>query len=239
MGCLSSSFASVLINGSPTLEFPITKGIRQGDPLSPFLFIIAMEGLNVALKTACNKGLFRGVQLPNLGPSISNLFYADDAIFMGDWEINNIRNLSKILRCFHATSGLQVNFHKSKLFGIGTSHNQASQWARSLGCVAGSLPFIYLGVPVGANMSHKKHWQPVIDRFSNKLSGWKARNLYFGGRLTLVKSVLSSLPTYDFSLFNAPRCVIDQLEQIRRHFLWGSTYNKKKINWVAWSQVMY
>ncbi|XP_042753081.1 secreted RxLR effector protein 78-like [Lactuca sativa] len=82
-GCLSSARASVLLNGSATKEFPLSKGVRQGDPLSPFLFIIVMEGLNVAVKSACQKSLFCGIKIPKDGPSISHLFYADEAIFCG------------------------------------------------------------------------------------------------------------------------------------------------------------
>lgn len=82
MGCLSSARASVLTNGSASKEFQLSKGVRQGDPLSPFLFILAMEGFNVAMKSACQKSLFHGVDIPNGGPSISHLFYTDDAIFI-------------------------------------------------------------------------------------------------------------------------------------------------------------
>jgi len=88
-GCLESSRASVIINGSATKEFPISKGVRQGDPLSPFLFIIAMEGLNIALKTTRQNFLFHGIQIPNGGPTLSHLFYADDALFVGKWESSN------------------------------------------------------------------------------------------------------------------------------------------------------
>lgn len=84
MCCLSSSRASVLVNRAPTDDFLITRGVRQGDPLSPFLFILAMEGLNIAIKSACEKSILRGINLPRSGPSISHLFYANDAIFMGE-----------------------------------------------------------------------------------------------------------------------------------------------------------
>lgn len=72
-GCLSSSRASVLVNGAPTREFEISKAVRQGDPLSPFLFIIAMEGINVAMTEAKEKGIFSGINIPNNGPNISHL----------------------------------------------------------------------------------------------------------------------------------------------------------------------
>ncbi|XP_023766991.1 uncharacterized mitochondrial protein AtMg01250-like [Lactuca sativa] len=85
-GCLRSSRASILVNGSPTNEFEFGRGIRQGDPLSPFLFIIAMEGLNIAMKEATGKGIFKGKKIPNSALCVSHLFYADDALFVGGME---------------------------------------------------------------------------------------------------------------------------------------------------------
>lgn len=208
-GCLLSARASVLVNGSPTAEFRITKGVRQGDPLSPLLFIIAMEGLNVALKPAVEKGIFQGIQIHRNGPVLSHLFYADDALFMGEWSKVNLKNLARILKCFHVSSGLRVNFNKSKVFGTGASATETSQWASILGYEAGTMPFKYLGVTVGANMNQAKYWTPIIEKFKSKLSGWKSRTLSFGGRLTLVKVVLGNLPTYFMSLFRAPKGVVE------------------------------
>lgn len=122
------------------------------------------------------------------------------------------------------------------MFGVGVSMRETSRMAAPLGCEPATLPFTYLGVPVGANMNLKKNWQPIIDRFNGKLSSWKAKSLSFGGRLTLIKSVLGNLPTYFFSLFVAPMGVISTLERIRRKSLWGETENNKKINWVTWEK---
>lgn len=236
-GCLSSSRASVLVNGSPTKEFSMSRGVRQGDPLSPFLFIIAMEGLNVAMKAARDKGLYTGIHIPNSDCVISHLFYADDAIFVGEWSRRNIKNLARILRCFHVSSGLKVNFHKSKLFGLRSNPQETIRWSNVLGCEAGTLPFKYLGVTVGANMKLSKNWKPLIDRFRSKLSDWKAKTLSFGGRLTLIKSVLGNLPTYYLSLFKAPKGVLSELERLRRRFLWGGGESSKKIHWVSWKSI--
>lgn len=156
-GCLTSSMSSVLINESPTGEFPISQGVRQGDPLSPFLFITAMEGLNIAINNAYSKSLINGIKLPNDGPRLSHLFYTDNAIFVGEWCSESIKNLSRILKCFHISSGLKVNFLKSRLFGMGVSSHEVQQLARILGCTEGTFPFTYPGVPVGANMALKKN----------------------------------------------------------------------------------
>ena len=90
-GSISTARVSVLVNGSPTNEFQMGKGVRQGDPLAPFLFVLAVEGLNVAMKEAQNKGIFRGVQFDNSNEDVSNVQFADDAIFMGEWEAENAK----------------------------------------------------------------------------------------------------------------------------------------------------
>jgi len=82
-GCLESAKASVLLNGNPTKEFQVHRGLRQGDPLSPFLFILAMEGLYVAMEDTVHHSLYKEVNVGNLQILVSHLFYADDAIFVG------------------------------------------------------------------------------------------------------------------------------------------------------------
>lgn len=93
--CLSSARVSVLINGSAATEFSMERGVRQGDPLSPFLFIIAVKGLHMAMEMAKEKGLFQGIKLPQDGPVISHLQYADDVIFMGSWSIENAKKINQ------------------------------------------------------------------------------------------------------------------------------------------------
>lgn len=148
-------------------------------------------------------------------------------------------NLARILRCFHIVSGLKVNFSKSKVYGPCVLDRDVERGANILGCEVGVLPFKYLGGPVGANMNLKKHWKPIIDRFNSKLSSWKARSMSFGGRVTLIKVVLGSLPNYYLSLFKAPAGIIEQLEGIRRKFLWGvgGSENCRKIPWIAWDKI--
>lgn len=220
-GCLSSSRVSALINGSPTLEFQMFRGVRQGDPLAPFLFIIGMEALNVALKEAIHAGIFEGIQLPNGGPMISNLFYADDAIFVGNWSKRNALNLMRILRCFYIASGLKINLSKTSLFGIGVHQQEVIEMANVLNCSSGDLPFNFLGLPVGKSMNRKASWQSMVDKFQSRLSRWKAATLSSAGRVMLCKSVLGSLGIYLFSLFKVPDAILSQLEGIRSTFFWG------------------
>ena len=94
------SQASILINGSTTKEFDIKRGVRQGDYLAPFLFILTMEGLSITLRKACDQHLFQGIPLPNSDTSLSHLIYVDDVTFIGEWPKMNLINLNGILRCF-------------------------------------------------------------------------------------------------------------------------------------------
>lgn len=207
-GCLSSARASVLVNGSPTGEFVASRDLRQGDPFSPFLFSIVMEGLSVSVRAASNCGLFHGIQLPHDGPKLTHCLYADDALFLGEWSLRNTKNLSWILKCFHLAFGLKVNFHKSSLFGLGTTGAEEELATNILHCRKGTLPFHHLGIPVGDNPNRLNCWNPVIEKFKRKLSVWRAKVLSFGGRLTLVKSVLGSLPIYYMSIFKIPKLII-------------------------------
>lgn len=156
---------------------------------------------------------------------------------MGKWSIANTKNLARILRCFHAASGLKVNFNKSKVFGIGVSDEIISQSARILGCEAGSFPFQFLGVPVGANMNRIKNWDVIVEKFNSKMSIWKAKSLSFGGRVTLLQAVLNSLPIYYFSIFKVPAGVLTKLEKIRRKFLWNGGGQGSRIHWASWEQI--
>ncbi|GJU60063.1 putative RNA-directed DNA polymerase, eukaryota, reverse transcriptase zinc-binding domain protein [Tanacetum coccineum] len=191
--CLNSSRASILINGSPTSEFSIKRGLRQGDPLSPFLFILVMEGLHNAFEEAVGNGLITGVNIKNSTINVSHLFYADDVIITTDWNAKDMDNIIRVLHVFYLASGLKINIHKSNIYGIGVNKDEVLSMASNAGCIAGDIPFNYLGLPIGSNMKSIASWKTLVDRFHMRLSSWKANLLSIGGRLTLIKSVLGSL----------------------------------------------
>ena len=110
--------------------------------------------------------------------------------------------------------------------------------ARWMRCGIGEFPFTYLGLPIGVCMRKENAWRMVVEKFKKRLSEWKARSMSFGGRLTLVKSVLGSLPLYYFSMFRVPSGVINNLERIRKDFFWGGVGDSKKMSWVKWDWVL-
>nr|GEW55628.1 RNA-directed DNA polymerase, eukaryota [Tanacetum cinerariifolium] len=208
-GNLNSGKASILVNGSLSSEFYFHRGLKQGDPLAPFLFILIMESLHLSFSRAVEAGIFTGFRIDN-SLMISHLFYVDDAIFIGECQI----------------------------LGMGIPKSVVSVAAKDLGCSVMKAPFMYLGVMVGGNMSLVKAWDTTIDSLLKRLSKWKLKTLSIGRRLTLLKSVLGSSLIYNLSLFKVPKTVLNKMENLRRNFFSGNQEGDRKISWVKWHTVL-
>ncbi|GJT43312.1 RNA-directed DNA polymerase, eukaryota, reverse transcriptase zinc-binding domain protein [Tanacetum coccineum] len=180
---------------------------------------------------------FNGIKLSS-SLSISHLFYADDAVFIGQWCDGNISTLIHVLECFYRASGLRINMSKSKILGVNVDSDKVKGAASKLGCLILKTPFTYLGSKVGGSMSRVHAWNEVIDRVKNRLSKWKMKTLSIGGRLTLLKSVLGSIPIFHMSIYRAPLSVLRTLESIRSKFFKGHDINSNKASWVNWKKVL-
>uniref|UniRef100_A0A2N9EU99 ubiquitinyl hydrolase 1 n=1 Tax=Fagus sylvatica TaxID=28930 RepID=A0A2N9EU99_FAGSY len=204
----------VLVNGSPSGFFSSSPGLRQGDPLSPLLFLLVMEVLSRILRKMVEDGFLTGFSVG--------------------------RDL--VLTFFEAVTGLRVNLRKSEMVPVGDVPNLRAL-ADIMGCRIGSLPMSYLGMPLGANFKSKTVWNSILEKMECKLAGWKSLYLSKGGRLMLLKSTLSSLPTYYLSLFTIPVSVANRIERIQRNFLWGSYrdgVNHHLVNWdIVCSPIRY
>ncbi|KAK2409977.1 hypothetical protein QL285_045372 [Trifolium repens] len=178
--CIFQSSMSVLVNGSPTEDFMVGKGLRQGDPLSPFLFLIVAEGLTGLMCKAIQNNVFQGYKVSN------NLLFhtrqfADDTIIMGEGNWNNLWTIKTVLRSFEIVSGLKVNFYKSKLYGVNLDDNFLRASSSFLHCEVDSIPFRFLGIPVGANPRRSATWSPILESIKKRLGVWNGRNLSIGG----------------------------------------------------------
>nr|GFB28195.1 putative RNA-directed DNA polymerase, eukaryota, reverse transcriptase zinc-binding domain protein [Tanacetum cinerariifolium] len=132
-GSLNSGKASILVNGSPSSEFHFHRGLKQGDPLAPFLFILIMEYLHLSFSRAVEAGIFTGFRIDN-SLMISHLFYADDAVFIGEWSNENLKGILNILSCFSLLSRMSINLKKSQILGMGILESVVSVAAKDLGC---------------------------------------------------------------------------------------------------------
>ncbi|GKA50750.1 RNA-directed DNA polymerase, eukaryota [Tanacetum coccineum] len=236
-GCLDSAMGSALINGSPTMEFQFHKGLKQGDPLSQFLFILVIESLHISFNRVLDADLYKGISINN-SLTISHLFYANDAIFVSKWDINNIKTIVNVLNGFFMDLGLKINIHKSKLAGIGVSKENIDFAANIMGCSTSSPPFNYLGIKVGAPMSRLNSWKDITAKISLRLSEWKLKSLSIGGRYTLLKSVFTSIPIYHMSLFKVPAGNLKEMESLRRNLFNGMDRSEKKMVWIRWEKLL-
>jgi len=147
-----------------------------------------------------------------------NLQFADDTLLLGVKSWANVRALRAVLLLFEAMSGLKVNFNKSMLVGVNISDSWLVEAATILNCKVGKVPFLYLGLSIGGDPRRLAFWDPVMHTIKSKLPSWKSRFLSYGGRLTLLKSVLTSLTVYALSFFKALSGIISSIESLFNFF---------------------
>ena len=235
--CVSTVRYSVIVNGSPTGFFDSSRGLRQGDPLSPLLFLVIMEVLSRMLRRTEEGGFIRGFCAGRTDEvCISHLLYADDTIIFCDAEPEQLLYIQMVLTCFEAVTGLRVNMNKSEMVQVGTVPD-FPRLAALLSCKIGTLPMNYLGMPLWAPHNALSMWDPILKKIERRLAGWKKLYLSKGRRLTLLKSTLSSMPTYFMSLFPIPVKVARRIEFLQRNFLWDGLGESYKHHLVAWNKV--
>jgi hypothetical protein len=232
--CISSAKFSVLVNGSPYSFFSSSRGLRQGDPLSPLLFMFVMEALSRMITAAVSGGVLDGFRVGDA--SFSHLLFADDTLIFCDASSSKIQSLRSLLLLFEAVSGLKVNLAKSSIILVGNVAN-VGRLADILECEVAYLPVMYLGLPLGVPYKSTRIWDGVILKVETRLASWKRLYLSKGGRVTLIKSTLSNLPTYYMSLFPIPVSVASRIEKLQRDFLWGGMVEDFKYHLVSWEKV--
>ncbi|GJY45761.1 RNA-directed DNA polymerase, eukaryota, reverse transcriptase zinc-binding domain protein [Tanacetum coccineum] len=147
-------------------------------------------------------------------------------------------SLVRVLDYFFRASGLRINMCKSKIMGVNVEDGMVKNATSKLGCLVLKTPFTYLGTKVEGNMSRKQAWIEVVDKVLSRLSRWKMKLLSIGGRLTLLKSVLGSMPIFHMSIFKVPSSILKSLESIRSRFFNGQDPKSNKASWVKWNKVL-
>ena len=214
---MSIVYFSILINGVSAGFFRSSRGLRQGDPLSPYLFVLGMDILRRLVNKAMEGNFLFGCKIRGVREEeeleVSHLLYADDTLLFCKDNPDQLACLGWILMWFEALLGLKINLRKSEIFPIGGRENIEVLTAE-LGCKANSLPTTYLGLPLGASHKSVRVWDPIEERFRRRLATWKRQYISKGGRVTLIRSTLSNLPIYFMLLFRIPSLVCKRLKKI-------------------------
>jgi hypothetical protein len=161
----SSALFSILINGIPSKPFPPSRGIRQGDPLSSFLFIIMVEGLSRAIKAAIIDHSLSGLTPHGISPPISHSQFVDDILLMGVPTTREALRIRSIINLFCEASGMEVNLSKSQIFFFNTPIQIQRHLTQLLGFTRSVLPSIYLGIPLIDNPLRNTSWDSLLSRF--------------------------------------------------------------------------
>jgi hypothetical protein len=215
----SSGTSAVLLNGVPSKVFHCRRGVRQGDPLSPLLFVLAADFLQNILNYAKAQGLISlPIDLPH-SQEFLILQYADDTLVFLNGIARELFFLKALLNSFAEFTGLKVNYSKSMMVPINIPDDRFDILASTFGCTKGSLPFTYLGLPLSLTKPTVADFWPIVTRCERRLVSTSAF-LSQAGRLELVNSVFSALPTFAMCTFLLPKTVIAQVDKYRKHCLW-------------------
>ncbi|KAJ4779711.1 RNA-directed DNA polymerase (reverse transcriptase)-related family protein [Rhynchospora pubera] len=234
----SGAKVTIAINGSTSGFITPTRGLRQGCPMSPYSFIIAMELFTRLMNKMERLGIIEGIKLAHTSPVLTHLIYADDLVVLGRAEQREFDSIKEYLACFGQVSGLIVNPAKSKIwFSRACGDEEVLRATNALQANEAQDEERYLGALLAGNSSAKKTGQLILDKMRAKLAGWKTHMLSHAGRLVLLKSVLMSLPVYYMSVERLPKGIIKEMNSLMAKFFWGKTGQQRYMAMVAWRKI--
>ncbi|CAJ2652147.1 unnamed protein product [Trifolium pratense] len=234
---LNSAHVSISINGAQHGYFKCRRGVRQGDPLSPLLFCLAEEVLSRGISKLVIDGKVDLIKSSRNTYIPSHCLYADDIMVFCRGKLSCIQAFKNLFTEYANCSGQIINVSKSTLYSGGISQVRLAHIANLIGFNIGSLPFIYLGVPIFKGKPKTRYFYPIADRIKSKLSAWKASLLSIAGRVQLVKSVIQSMLVYSISVYSWPVSILKSIETWTRNFIWSGDINQKKLVTVSWKRV--
>ena len=230
---LFTSSTRFLLNGIPNAPIKHGRGLRQGDPLSPLLFVIAMDPLQKLLDLATEKGHLS--RLRGRTTQIRASMYADDTAIFVKPTREDILAMAELLTLFGEASGLKTNFQKSKIIPIRCEGLNLNEILAGSPTEISCFPTKYLGLPLTHQRLRRVDFQPLVDKTVSKLTAWNGRQINPVGRSTLVKAVLTSQAVYFLTSLRAPKETIKDIDRQRKRFLWAGaetlTGGKCKVNW--------
>jgi hypothetical protein len=235
MRCVTNVRYAVRVNGELTAPVVPSRGIRQGDPISPYLFLLCTEGLSSLLFLKESLGVLQGVRNGRSGPPISHLLFADDSIFFARSDRKSVEALKDTLHVYCQGSGQKINIDKSSIFfGLRCDGQVKADVMNQLGVSNEALQDTYLGMPTGIGRSPTGSFRSIVDRAWKHMNGWSDRPPSRAGKEALLKAVIQAIPTYIMSCFQIPVSTCDSFRKAIADYWWGIEAGKKKMHWRSW-----
>jgi ribonuclease HI len=238
MYCVTTVTYSVIINGAPEGCIKPCRGIRQGDPISPYLFLLCAEALSSNFTAAGITGAFRGVPTSPKGPRLNHLFFADDSLVFCRATIHDWNCLTRMLEGYEKASGQKMNREKTSIFFSRNTKIEDKEAILQLSGIPATQRYDkYLGLPALVGKSRVREFEGLVEKVRKRVNDWKVNFLSQAGKEVLLKAVVQAIPTYTMSLFLLPKALCKEINLIMGKFWWGHKSNDKKIHWMSWAKM--
>jgi hypothetical protein len=239
MRCVTTANYRIKVNGQATKVFSPTRGLRQGDPLSPYLFVICAEGLTALLKEAEGRGVLSGLKICPRAPSLSHLFFADDSVMLMKARREEAVVLKEILQLYENCSGQCINVEKSSLLFSANAKQRDKEMVKvELGIVSESWNEKYLGMPVYIGKSKRKAFAYIKDKIWKAIQGWLLKLLSRAGKEVMIKAVAQAIPTFVMSCFYLTKSFCDELSAMIAKYWWSQQDKENKMHWISWRKLI-
>ncbi|XP_019191707.1 PREDICTED: uncharacterized protein LOC109186235 [Ipomoea nil] len=239
MLCVSTVSYSIQVNGEAVGTVCPTRGIRQGDPLSPYLFIICAEGLSILLQQAEARGDIHSVRVSRGALAITHLFFADDNLLFFRANQQEVMKIKECLDRYSEASGQRVNFDKSiAVFSLNTVDAMRSLISSCLGVRMATDLGRYLGLPSVLGRNKSATFRYIEEKVRERIGSWQNHFLSRAGKEVLLKSIVQSMPIFTMSTFLLPLRTCDILEKLFNRFWWGGgATGSRGIHWTNWRKL--
>ena len=229
MMCVSIVSYSMLINGEPKGRIVPTRGLRRGDSISPYLFLLCAEGISAMLRKVENGGIPRGIAVCRQAPLVSHLLFA--CIVFGKALKEEGFRLLKIIEVYEKESGQKLNREKTSLFFSKNTSVEVKEEVKDMfGAQVIHQHERYLGLPTLVGRGKKKAFHHILDQVGRKIAGWKGKILSTASREILIKAVAQATPMYMMNCFKLPEPLCNELNMNMRNFWWGQRDKERKMH---------
>ncbi|KAL0434848.1 UNVERIFIED_CONTAM: putative mitochondrial protein [Sesamum radiatum] len=237
MLCVSSVSYSFMLGGKQFGSLVPERGLRQGDPLSPYLFLLCTESFSSLLQQAERDGVLRGITVCRGAPSVSHLLFADDTLIFCQASHANVLTIQRVLETYRGASGQEINFSKSSVtFSRNTREGACQDLTAALSIRRENKLELYLGLPSRVGRSKRELFATIRDRIWQKISGWNEKLLSQAGKEILITAVLQAVPSYAMGCFKLPITLLKEIQSMISRFWWGNG-GQHKIHWVSWTRL--